>query len=386
MLVKSIVIKGECLFKLACISLAFIACNKTDTEKSVTLPEVVVKSVETQTVTDYLEFTGNTAASSVVELRARVSGILTKVNFKDGDIVKEGDVLFEIEPETYAAKLALTEAQLVATQAELQRASQEYSRYAELVKQRAVAVSEVEKWKAQRDAAQARFDEAKARVELAKIEFSYTKVIAPFDGRVDRSLKDPGNLVGATEATLLTTIYRMNPIYAYFSINEKDLVKVREPNSNRANSKVEMTTEGEAGYPYLGVIDFGSSSLDTSTGTLLIRGVFHNPSFGMLPKIIPGMFVRLRVPVKERSDAILVPEQSIGVDQGGEFVLTVEEGDIVNKRPIKTGALVNSKKVIEQGLSPDAKVITSGLQRVRPGMKVRITSDAIQSLSKKEAK
>ncbi|HQH27569.1 MAG TPA: efflux RND transporter periplasmic adaptor subunit [Oligoflexia bacterium] len=361
---------GICIAAFALLS--FAGCGSDSAPKSLPVPEVTVEKPAQRPVTDYLEFTGNAEASDKVELRARVSGFLTKVNFRDGDLVKEGDLLFEIEPEPYAARLKLAESQIAGAQAELQRAVLEYNRQAELVKQKAVAVSEVEKWKAQRDAAQAKLNSVQAEVDLARIQFGYTEIRAPFDGRVDRSLKDPGNLVGVGEATLLSTIYRMDPIYAYFSINEKDFVKVRRPPETADTPvKVFLGGEGEEGYPHEGEIDFGSTALDESTGTMLLRGVFTNPPFGKRHKMVPGMFVRLRVPVKERSSAILVSDRAVGVDQSGRFVLTVSADGVVDKKPVKVGALSDGLRVVEEGLNGDESVIVRGIQQARPGGKVK---------------
>jgi RND family efflux transporter MFP subunit len=344
------------------------------------IPEVTTALPVKQPVTDYLEFTGNAQGSAVVDLKARVSGFLTKVNFQDGDLVKEGDLLFEIEPEPYAAGVKLAQAQVGSAQAELQRATLEYNRQLELIKKNAVSVSEVEKWKAQRDAMQASLEKSQAQLEQAQIEYGYTQIKAPFDGRVDRRLKDTGNLVGAGEATLLTTIYRTNPIYVYFSINEKDLVKVRRPKTKNSVEKqvIYAEIEGEEGFPHKGRVDFGATAVDTSTGTLLLRAVLENPRFGMMPKILPGMFVRLRAPVAERPEAILVPDRSIGMDQSGRFVLAAGQGDVVDKKPVKTGALVGSLRVIEEGLNGDERIIVSGMQQARPGSRVKPVEQAAQ--------
>ena len=351
--------------------LALPACGGKEAPQAAPLPEVTVSQPLIEPVTDYLDFTGNAEASETVNLQARVSGFLTKVAFKDGDMVKQGSLLFEIEPEPYAEKAALAEAAVKAAEAELLRATLEYNRQADLVKQKAVAVAEVEKARALRDTAQARVEQAKSELAISKIQLSYTTILAPFDGRLDRRLKDPGNLVGSGEATLLTTIRKMDPIYAYFSINEKDLVRVRRPIKPGEQREIFAGIEGEDGYPHRGVIDFGSTSLDTSTGTLLLRGVFQNEPLGLMPKILPGMFVRLRVPVGKREQAVLVPERALGIDQGGRYVLVVGDQSVVDKRPVKTGALVRNLRVIEEGLSGEEQVIIAGLQQARPGSKVK---------------
>lgn len=373
------VLNGSFFCMAAAAALTFCAgCGGKEGPKAAPVPEVTVTQPVKQPVTDYLEFTGNAQASEMVQLEARVSGFLTKVNFKDGDWVKRGDLLFEIEPEPYAAKLTLAQAAIVAADAELLRANIEYNRQADLAKQKAVAVSEVDKWRAQRDSAQAKLDQAKSEVVLAQIELGYTQVRAPFDGRVDRRLKDPGNLVGVGGPTLLTTIYRMDPIYAYFSINEKDLVKVRKPRMQIDAEKLKVFggIEGEEGYPHEGVLDFGSSALDPSTGTLLLRAVFDNPPFALMPKILPGMFLRLRIPVSQREQAVMVPDRSVGVDQSGRFVLVVTKEGIVDKKPVKTGVLQSGLRVIDEGLAGDEAIIVSGFQQARPGSKVKAVEQA----------
>ncbi len=188
-------------------------------------PVTVARPVE-QPVTDYIYLTGNTQAVDQVQLEARVEGFLAGIHFKDGEIVKKGALLFTIEPDVYKAKVQQAEGQLAAAQAQLLRAGQEYDRQLALLKQNATAKSEVERWKAERDAAEASIVEARAGLELARINLGYTRVTAPFDGRMDRHLVTPGNLVGAGRPTALATITRIDPIYVYFSMNERDLLRL----------------------------------------------------------------------------------------------------------------------------------------------------------------
>jgi multidrug efflux system membrane fusion protein len=341
-------------------------------------PQVTVSPPKQQPVTDYLALTGNTQAVDQVQLDARVEGFLTSIHFKDGDYVKKGDLLFLIEQDMYKAKVQQAEGQLAAAQAQLLRASQEYDRQLSLLKQNATAKSEVEKWKAERDAAEANIVETKASLELARINLGYTRVTAPFDGRMDRHLVTPGNLVGAGKPTALAVITRMDPIYAYFTLNERDLVrlmgKAREKEQAPPNDKttpVFAGIEGGEGYPLEGRLDFISTSLDPNTGTILLRAVFNNPlPAGGVPRMVPGMFVRLRIPIEIREKALLVSERALGVDQGGRYVLVVNDQDVVEQRTVKVGAQVNGMRVIEEGLKADDRVVVSGLQRARPGAKV----------------
>ncbi|MFO7707857.1 MAG: efflux RND transporter periplasmic adaptor subunit [Desulfobacterales bacterium] len=341
-------------------------------------PPVTVARPTEQPVTDNIYLTGNTQAVDQVQLDARVEGFLTSIHFKDGDFVKKGDLLFLIEQDQYKAKVQQADGRLAAAQAQLLRTGQEYDRQLSLLKQNATAKSEVEKWKAERDAAEANIVEAKASQELARINLGYTRVAAPFDGRMDRHLVDPGNLVGAGKPTALAVITRMDPIYAYFTLNERDLVRLmnrgqgnQQANYRKVEAPVFAGIEGVEGYPYEGRLDFASTGLDPGTGTIQLRAVYPNPRGAAgVPTLVPGMFVRLRIPIEVRENALLVSERSLGVDQGGRYLLVVNDQDVVEQRPVKIGAAVNGMRVIEEGLKADEWVVVSGIQRARPGAKV----------------
>ena len=240
-------------------------------------PPVSVSRPEVRPVTDYLELTGNTQAVDQAQLQARVEGFLTSIHFRDGDYVKKGDLLFTIEQDVYKAKVLQAEGQLAATQAQLERAVQEYTRQVALLKQNATATSEVEKWKAQRDEAEANIVEARANLELARINLGYCRVTAPFDGRMDRHLVTPGNLVGAGKPTELAVITRMDPIYAYFALNERDLVQLmtgahaKGEGYKSTDVPVFAGTEGQDGYPTEGRFDFVSTSVDAGTGGFITK-------------------------------------------------------------------------------------------------------------------
>ena len=341
-------------------------------------PEVSVSLPLQKSVTDYVELTGNTQAVDQVELQARVEGFLTSIHFRDGDYVKKGDLLFTIEQAPYQAKLQEAQGRLAAVEAQLLRAQQEYDRQLYLFKENATAKSEVERWKAQRDAAQASVEEGRASLELAKINLGYTRVTAPFDGRADRHLVDPGNLVGAGKPTPLAYVTRLEPIYAYFNLNERDLVRLMEKRREKGITDfkeypvpVYGGIEGEEGYSVEGRLDFASTSVDPNTGTILLRAVFDNPRLGVAPpRLLPGMFMRLRIPVDVRPNALLVPERALGVDQGGRYLLVVNNENVVEQRPVKVGARVGEAMVIEEGLKGDERVVVDGIQRARPGAKV----------------
>jgi multidrug efflux system membrane fusion protein len=325
-----------------------------------------------QTVTDYIELTGNTQSSNSVNLVARVEGYLQSVNFKDGSVVKKGDLLFVIEPEPYEANVQLAQATVEQQQATLTQATSEYERQQRLIQQNATSQSQVENWQAQRDAAQAAVDEANANLKLARINLGYTRIVAPFDGRIGQRLVDPGNLVGAGAPTQLATIEQLAPMYVYFNVDEQDVLRIRA--SLRAAGKTLASVEpvklgiglqNETGYPHEAPLDFVASDLDQSTGTLQARGVIPNQDYVFLP----GLFVRVRIPIGTTANALLVPDRAVGIDQRGHYLLVVDQNDVVAQQTVQIGALYDGMRVIEQGLSADDWVVIDGLQRAIPGSK-----------------
>ena len=201
--------------------------------------------------------------------------------------------------------------------------------------------------------------------------------MAPFYGRMDRHLVDPGNLVGAGKPTPLAYLTRLDPIYAYFSVNERDLIRVMEERRREGKTMAQLTypvylgIAGEEGYPHEGRLDFASSTVDPNTGTLLLRGIFSNPRVGTAaPRLLAGMFARIRIPVDVRDRALLVSERALGADQAGRYLLVVNDQSVVEQRSVKVGALIEGMRVIEDGLKGDEWVVVDGLQRARPGAKI----------------
>ena len=324
-------------------------------------------------VVEFLEFTGTTQAIAAVDIRARVQGVLESIHFKEGALVKKGDLLYAIEPDTYQAALEKAQGDLAAKKAQLDRTEIEYQRNLRLEKENATSERELNNSKAARDSAKADVTVSNANLDTARINLGYTTVRSPLTGRIGRSLVDVGNLVGAGEFTLLTTIDQYDPIYAYFTLNERDLLRVmrlqrsEKGKGDREKVPVFMGLADETGYPHQGQIDFVDLGVDQSTGTILLRGVFSNPP---PPVILPGLFARLRVPVGKHENALLVPERAIGSDQLGQYLLVVNNENIVEHLPVKIGILEGGFREILEGVKADDRVIVSGLQRARPGAKV----------------
>lgn len=355
--------------------LAFVlaACGEDNTYVPPPPPAVTVSRPAQRTVTDYIELTGNTQASNSVDLVARVEGYLQSVNFEDGSFVKKGDLLFVIQPEPYEANLRLAQATVEQQQATLTQATSEYERQQRLIQQNATSQSQLESWQAQQGAAQAAVDEANANLELARINLGYTRITAPFDGRIGEHLVDPGNLVGAGAPTQLATIEQLAPLYVYFNVDEQDVLRIRaslraagKTLASVAPVKLGIGLQNETGYPHEATLDFVASDVDPSTGTLQARGAIPNQDYAFLP----GLFVRVRVPVGTIEDALLVPDRALGIDQRGHYLLVVDQDDVVAQRPVQIGNLVDGMRVIAEGVGEQDRVVIGGLQRAIPGSKV----------------
>jgi RND family efflux transporter MFP subunit len=337
-------------------------------------PPKVEISVPTQrAITRYLEATGNTAAIKSVDLVARVQGFLQSIDYQDGTFVKQGTTLFTIEPDTYKLKLEQAQAAEAGAQASMKQAETDFRRQSDLVQRQVVAQATLDNATAARDNAQANLQQAQVNTKIAAVNYGYTNVAAPFDGIVSAHLVSVGNLVGASSPTQLATIVALDPIYVNFNVNEQDVQRVREEARRRgltANDlrqlPVEVELQTESGFPHKGRLDYVSPTINQSTGTLPVRGVLPNADRVLLP----GNFVRIRVPFDEQKDALLVPNVALGSDQAGRYVLVVNSENIVEQRKVVPGPLDGDLRVIESGLKPDDRVVAAGLLRAIPGQKV----------------
>jgi RND family efflux transporter MFP subunit len=296
-----------------------IGCRGGAGEEKLPPPEVTVAHPVSKPVTAYLDFTGNTVAIASVTLVARVEGYLDSLHFVDGSFVRKNALLFTIQQDQYKAQLQQARAQVAAAKAALWYAKTELVRFTRLLRQHAAAQVTVDHWRYQRDSAEAQLASAQAQVAIAELNLSYTKIRAPFDGRIGRHLVNPGNLVGSPgKQTALAEIDEIDPIYVYFTISERDLLRVAAGRSDTSRATLSERNLAayfgllnEEGFPHRGRLDFASISVAPTTGTLQVRGIFPNPD----RTIMPGLFVRVRVPFPEPQNGLMVPGDAISFDQ-----------------------------------------------------------------------
>jgi RND family efflux transporter MFP subunit len=336
-------------------------------------PKVDVAVPVQRSFTRYLEATGNTAAIKNVDLVARVQGFLQSINYQDGAFVKEGTSLFTIEPETYKLKLEQAQAAEAGAQATVRQAEADFKRQQELVQRQAVSQATLDTSTSTRDNAQASLLQAQVNTKIAAVNYGYTNVTAPFDGVVSAHLVAVGELVGVSSPTQLATIVALDPIWVNFNVNEQDVLRIREEARRRGMTQddlrqipVEVGLQTETGFPHQGKLDYAATTLNQSTGTLPVRGVLPNSDRALLP----GFFVRVRVPVDQVQSALFVPDVALGSDQSGRYLLVVNGENIVEQRKVRVGPLEGELRVIEEGLKADDRVVTAGLLRAIPGQKV----------------
>ena len=322
---------------------------------------VTVAPVEQKEIVEWNEFTGRTEPVDSVEIRPRTSGYIQEVRFQSGQLVKKGDVLFVIDPRW-------NQAVFDQRQAEYDQAKSESGRTDKLLANNAISAEEAE-------ARKARYADATAALDSARLELEYTEVKAPIDGRVSRALLTEGNYVSgnAGSASLLTTVVSVNPVYVNADIDEDTLLKFNELVYSKklgtaADGKipVELQLADESEFPHKGYIESFDNKLDPSTGSILLRAVFPNDD----SRIVPGLFARIRIPLSERHDALLIDERSVGTDQANKFVLTLTASNTVQYQAIELGPLVDGKRVVRSGLAAGEKIVVNGMARVRPGMPV----------------
>jgi multidrug efflux system membrane fusion protein len=336
---------------------------------------VTVSQPAARDVVEWDEYQGRMDAVDMVEVRARVTGYLQSVNFKDGAEVKQGDLLFVIDPRPYQADLDRAGADLQQAETKFELASNDLVRGERLLKARAISAEEADSRSNAARTSAAAIQSSRAAVEMAKLNMEYTRVTAPISGRIGRKMMTEGNLVNGNQgqATLLTTIVSLDPIYCYFDADERSIIKYQQlahdgkgDNIRDGKMACELELADETGFPHKGVLDFVDNRVDPATGTLRVRGVFANPD-----RILqPGFFVRVRVPGSAKYSALLIPDQAVGTDQGQKFVYAVDDQNTVEYKIVNLGPMIDGLRIVREGLHSNEWIIVNGLMSVRPGAKV----------------
>lgn len=330
-----------------------------------------VLPVEEQ-VTEYEEFTGRTAPVEMIELKSRVSGHLVSLGFDDGSDVKRGETLFTIDPRPFEAEAARTEAAVAQYQARVNRMSRQYDRLNELLQKKAISQDEFDTVRFDRAEAEASLKAAEAARDAAALNVEYAKIKAPISGRISRRMVDPGNLVQA-DVTALANIVPLERVYVYFDVDERTVLKLRRlvqegriPETYMTDTVVEIALADSADFKFRGKVDFEENQIDAATGTLRVRAVIENAD----RFLSPGMFVRIRYPIGKASPSLLIPEESLGSDQGRPFVFIIGEENKVQSRPVTLGAQIGVRRVVRDGVETTDKVVVTGLQRIKKNQQV----------------
>jgi membrane fusion protein, multidrug efflux system len=353
--------------------LVLTACGQQNAYVPPPPPKVAVAQPLQQQVPLYVELTGNLKSYNEVKLEARVQGFLEQQKYVDGANVKKGDTLFVIQQNTYQAQLDQAKATLESNQASQANAQVEYTRQTTLGQQQFASQSRVDDAKTKLAETSAAVLGAQANLEVATINLGYTEVTAPFDGVASRHLVSVGALVGVAGPTELASVVQIDPIYVYFEVAETVVQRVKEALNRQGKMfrdvhdiPVEIGLQIEEGYPHKGVIDYVAPQIDASTGTLQVRGIFDNKDSGLLP----GMFARVRVPIRRPEPALLIPDTALGTNQLGRYLLVVNKDNVVEQRTVTIGQVDNGLRVIESGIKPDDWVVIDGIQRAIPSSKV----------------
>lgn len=364
-----ITILGGALF-----SLLVVGCSPRNEFVAPPPPEVTIQQPVQKDVTVYQKFPGRLGASDTVAIRARVRGVLQTIDFKDGQRVQAGDLLYTIDPSEYETSVKAAKAQLQQAEASLKLAEATLKRNQEAFETKAVSEVDVLTAEANAESAKAAVNAATADLEYAKLNLSYTEIRAPMAGRIYSGEFSVGSLVGDGGSTLLTTLVSEAPIYVHFTLDERTMLPYlaagirKEQDGTSAIPPVKLELANGTMHEEEGRVDYMDPEVDPSTGTAQARAVFQNDAF----KLVSGLYAKILIPQVEK-DALLVPDLAVLIDMVGPYVLVVNDANTVEKRYVKKGSLVGADRIIEEGVTATDRVIVEGLQRARPGAEVRMS-------------
>lgn len=365
---------------ISSLLLAPLACKKPEAPTPPPAPVTFASPIE-EDVVEWDEFSGHLESPQTVNVAARVSGVIIQAPFVEGATVKQGDLLFEIDPRPYQAELAAKDADVARAQAQFAQAQAHYHRYEKIKGTRAISDEDYDQALASLQSAQAQIASARAAQQTAKLNLEWTKVTAPIPGKVSKKFVTEGNLVngGAGQATQLTVINSVDPLFCYVNVPENRFLqyqvlgKARRDAGQSSDLPCSAQLEGEKTWSHPGRIDFIDTQIDRRTGTIQIRGVLNNSS----GDLASGLFARLRVLASAPYKAILVPDIAVSTDQNTKYVLLLKDDQTVEMRGIKIGKLFGKLRAVTDGLKPGDKVIINGMQLAKPGSKVNPTQSAI---------
>jgi len=346
---------------LACFT---TSCRKKDIPK-LPAPQVTVATPRVSEVSEYIDLTGTVGPLQCVTNVARVSGYLESLDFEDGSYVKKGTPLFKIQQDQYIQDLNLY-------QAKLTYSTSEYNRQLEMIKKNATSENAVEQYLSE-------MDQNLANVALAKLNLQYTTISAPFDGLLGSHLIDVGNMVGQNAAmpTGIVVIQQIDPIYVNFSINTRDALRIRRMMAAEGvqgkpgvatKAPVLVQLEDEKGFPHKGILDFANNSVDTSTGTIQLRGIFPNPDKVMFP----GLFAAVRIPLGAPKPGLVLPESAVLSDQEGDYVFVLNAQNVVERRSVVKGPLEGTDRAVPEGVTVSDRVVINGIPNIRIGQQVEV--------------
>jgi RND family efflux transporter MFP subunit len=368
------------------LGILILGCEKPTIKPVATPLKIATVQATSKQITDYDEFVGRTGAIETVEVRARVTGYVKQIHFSDGQMVQENDLLFSIEPDVYQAAHQQALAKIELMKARVGLAKSKLARAKSLIDVKAISQEEYEENVAALTEAQAQETSAQADSQISALDLKYTEVRSPISGRIDRALITPGNIVtgGLGTGTLLTTIVKNDPMYVYFDVDEQSVLRYQrlerqkqpeDPSKTQSSNPLKsqeipcfVQLGDEKDFPHRGKLDFLQNRIDDRTGSIKLRAVLDNKD-NLLKS---GMFVRIRVPVSQPYDAVLVPEASIGVDQDSRYVIAIGSDKKPVRRTVELGRSIGSWRVITKGLDAGTEIVYRGLQRVRPGAEISI--------------
>ncbi|EXH77362.1 multidrug efflux RND transporter periplasmic adaptor subunit AdeF [Acinetobacter nosocomialis] len=333
----------------------------TSTQQAAT---VDVAPVVSKTITDWQEYSGRLEAIDQVDIRPQVSGKLIAVHFKDGSLVRKGDLLFTIDPRPFEAELNRAKAQLASAEAQVTYTASNLSRIQRLIQSNAVSRQELDLAENDARSANANLQAARAAVQSARLNLEYTRITAPVSGRISRAEVTVGNVVSAGNgAQVLTSLVSVSRLYASFDVDEQTYLKYISNQRNSSQVPVYMGLANETGFTREGTINSIDNNLNTTSGTIRVRATFDNPN-GVL---LPGLYARIRLGGGQPRPAILISPTAVGVDQDKRFVVVVDAKNQTAYREVKLGTQQDGLQIVNSGLQAGDRIVVNGLQRIRPG-------------------